>query len=228
MKKWLYLFSALLAPFSKAQTPKLGSDADPIRQMFFAAQPMKELLAHVKLDGEKSPFQAISDASRLADEGKKQDAVARLRGVLETPNLETRIQLWTWTALRELGTMPDSKSAGEVLGVVIEMPSGGAYDTLAAYVDGSARYLNFSGKGIFWDQADPTVKSLCQKFIDSTIPASGRAKPRPSLLLPKSGAQVTLLTRAGIYAFSDPPESVVGAGAALMMELIKRAQAKKE
>jgi hypothetical protein len=49
------------------------------------------------------------------------------------------------------------KSAFEVLGAVLEMPSGGAYDTLPGYVDGSARYLNFSGKAIFWDAPDASV-----------------------------------------------------------------------
>lgn len=104
----------------------------------------------------------------------------------------------------------------------MEMPSGDGYDTLAAYVDGSARYLNFSGKAIFWDTPDPMIKTLCRALIDSTIPASAGAKPRTSLLLPTRGAQVTLLTRSGNFAITDPPATVVGAGAALMMEMIKR------
>ena len=169
-------------------------------------------------------MQTIADASNLVEAGKKEEAVARLQGVLGLPELETRIQLWVWSALRELGKKPDPKSAFEVLGVIIEMPSGGSYDTLAAYVDGSARYLNFSGAAIFWDAKDAGIKSLCQAFVDSTIPTSNRARPRTVLSLPKGGAQVTLLTRSGPFVIEDPPEPVVGTGAALMFELMKRAK----
>ncbi|HXC02720.1 MAG TPA: hypothetical protein VNU49_08730 [Opitutaceae bacterium] len=228
MKQILALLMAFLPNLAKADGTKLGSDSDPIRQMLFASQSIKELLSHVQLDGKPGPFQTIADASKLVADGRKKDAVVLLRSVLQTPALETRVQLWVWSCLRELGEKPDPKAAYEVLGVVIEMPSGGAYDTLAAYVDGSARYLNFSGKAIFWDAQDSGIKSLCQAFIDSTIPASSRAKPRTRLSLPKDGAQVTLLTRSGIYVITDPPEPVVGAAAALMIELMKRAKEKND
>ena len=140
--------------------------------------------------------------------------------------METRVQLWVWSCLRELDENPEPKSGHEVLGAVLEMPSGGAYDTLAAYVDGTARYLNFSGAAIFWDAPDPSIKSLCQRFVDSTVPASNQAIPRLSLALPKSGVQVTLLTRSGIYVIAAPPSSVINAGGGLMLELIKRSKKK--
>jgi hypothetical protein len=213
---------AFLPGYAKADASKLGSEEDPIRQMLFASQSLKEQVRRAHLDGSRSPFQTIADAAKLIESGKKEDAITRLRGVLDLPQLETRVQLWVWSALRELGERPDPKFAFEVLGVIIEMPSGDGCDTLAAYVDGSARYLNFSGNAIFWDAPDATIKGLCQAFVDSAIPASGQAKPRTSLSLPKSDGQVTLLTRSGLYVITAPPAAVVGAGAALMMELIKR------
>jgi hypothetical protein len=126
-----------------------------------------------------------------------------------------------------LGARPEGKAAYEVLGAVLEMPSGGGYDTLAGYVDGSARYLNFSGRAIFWDARNSTIQRLCQGLIDSTIPASGRAKPRESLALPNRGIQVTMLTRSGPFVIAAPPKTVVDAGAALMMELIRREEERK-
>src|SRR6266699_4530093 len=226
MKKLLAFLMALLPGHIKADSAKLGSDADPIRQMLFASQSLKEQVSQMHLDGSPGAFQTIADASKLVEAGKKEEAIARLRGVLDLPQLETRIQLWVWSALRELGEKPDPKFAFEVLGVIIEMPSGGGYDALAAYIDGSARYLNFSGRAIFWDAQDAAIKSLCQAFVDSTIPASNRAKPRTSLSLPKRGAQVTLLTRSGLYVITAPPEPLAAAGAALMLELMKRAKEK--
>lgn len=227
MKKLLALLMAFLPGFAKAADTKLGSEGDLIRQMLFASQSLKQQVARAHLDGTPGPFQSIADASKLVDAGKKVEAVTLLRSILDTPNLETRMQLWVWSALRELGQSPDPKFAYEVLGAIIEFPSGGGYDTLAGYVDGSARYLNFSGAAIFWDAEDPTIKTMCQALIDSTIPASSRAKPRTSLSLPTGTAQVTMLTRSGPFVIVSTPDSVIGPGAALMMELMKRAKEKQ-
>jgi len=131
-------------------------------------------------------------------------------------------------ALRELGDKPEVTAAWEVLGAVTEVPMKSAYDTLAAYQDGSARYLNFSGSSIFWDKPDEIINRMCQTMLNSSAQAGARAKPRLSLLLPKSGIQVTLLTRSGIYAISDPPEPVVKAAASLMRELIRRVNSSRE
>lgn len=215
---------AFLPSFAKAPDTKLGSEGDPIRQMLFASQSLKEQVARASLDGTPGPFQSIADASKLVDAGKKEQAIASLRDILDTPNLETRIQLWVWSALRELGQAPQPECAYEVLGAIIEYPSGGGFDTLAGYVDGSARYLNFSGAAIFWDLEDPKIKALCQALIDSTIPASRSAKPRTTLSLPKGAPQVTMLTRSGLFVIVSPPDAVIHAGAALMSELMKRAE----
>jgi hypothetical protein len=59
--------------------------------------------------------------------------------------------------------------------------------------------------------------------VSSTIPASGGAKPRTILSLPRKGNQVTLLTRSGPFVVAGLPTSVEVAGAALMKELIRRA-----
>jgi hypothetical protein len=217
----------MTTPLSK-EAHKVGSDGDPIRQGLFASQSMNELLRGMKLGEGPSPFRTIADAEKLAAEGRKEEARSCLRTILNHANLETRIQLWVWSALRELGQQPEVNVAWEVLGVVVEVPTGGAYDTLAAYQDGSARYLNFSGASIFWDNPDETITKLCQALLRSTASAGSRAKPRLSLLLPTSGIQATLLTRSGIYAISDPPESVVKAAASLMRELIHRTKSARE
>jgi len=185
---------------------------------------MEVLVRDLKLDGSPGPFQTFADAVELAKAGKKEEAKSRLRSIPGVLNLKTRIQLWAWSALRELGEQPDAKSGTEVLGVVIEVPTRGAYDTLAGYQDGSARYLNFSGKAIFWDKPDVSIKLLCKRLIASTIPESSQAVPRKDTALPKSGTQVTLLTRSGMYVIAQPPRSIMTAGLALMLELLKRAK----
>jgi hypothetical protein len=220
----LEFLKGLFRGAAPAKSATLGADSDPIRQMLFASQSLRDQVSQMRLDGQSGPLQSIADAQGLVEEGRAKDAIAQLRGILGSPALETRIQLWVWSALRELGEKPEGRSAFEVLGAVLEMPSGGAYDTLAGYVDGSARYLNFSGKTIFWDAPDQGIKQLCQGLVDSTIPASGKAKPRMSVSLPKHGIQVTMLTRSGPFVITAPPQSVVNAGRALMLALIRKAE----
>jgi hypothetical protein len=228
MKKLFLLLSAINFLFiTMTQAQKLGTDGDPIRQMLFANQSLKEQAKQAKLDGTDSPLQRIADASKLVDEGKTNEAIAKLQSVLQMQPLETRVELWTWTGLRELGIKPEQKTATEVLGVIIEIPMQDGYDTLSAYADGSSRYLNYSGRAIFWDKPDAAIKNLCRDFIESTIPASSNAKPRSSNALPKSVAQVTLLTRSGNYVIIAPPQSVMNLGAKLMIELINRTKQKQ-
>jgi hypothetical protein len=219
---FLAVLTMMMTPLFKSDPPRLGSEADLIRQGLFASQPMDVLVQRLKLDGSPGPFQTFADAVELARAGKKEEAKSRLQSILDTPNLETRVQLWTWSALRALGEQPDAKSAKEVLGVVVEVPIRGVYDTLAGYKDGSARYLNFSGKAIFWDKPDGSIKLLCERLIGSTIPEGSRAVLRKETVLPKSGTQVTLLTRSGMYVIAEPSQIVMTTGSALMIELMKR------
>jgi hypothetical protein len=217
-----FLLLTVMMSLSTSDSPRLGSEADPIRQRLFASQSMEVLVQGLKLNGSPGPFQTFADAVELSKAGKKEEAKTRLHSILQAPNLETRIQLWVWSALRELGEQPGADSGGEVLGVVIEVPMRGAYDTLAGYQDGSARYLDFSGKAIFWDKPDASMKTLCHRLIAATVPESSRAVPRKDTALPKSGTQVTLLTRSGMYVIVEPPQSIMAAGSALMFELMRR------
>jgi hypothetical protein len=109
MKRLLTVLAMMIVPFSKADSRKLGSEADPIRQGLFACQPMNVLVQRLKLDRSSGPFQTFADAAALANSGKKDAAKSRLHSILGLPNLETRIQLWVWSALRELGERPDSR-----------------------------------------------------------------------------------------------------------------------
>jgi len=87
MKKLLALLLALFSATSKAEPTKLGSDGDPIRQMLFASQSLKEQVRQMKLDGSPGVFQSIATAAKLAEVGDKEKAITLLRSVLDTPQL---------------------------------------------------------------------------------------------------------------------------------------------
>jgi hypothetical protein len=226
MKRLLAALSALLVGPAKADDgAKLGSEQDRIRQMLFASQSLKEQVGCLDSNTPNGPFRLTIEASKLIEGGQRDEAKTRLREILAMPDLETRTILWTWSSLREVGENPDPKLAFEVLGVVLEVPVNGGFDTLAAYADGSARYLNYSGSAIFWDAPDTTVKALCEKLIDEAASAGTATEPRSTLKLPRDRAQVTLLTRSGNYVASMPGP-VMQAGAKLMMVMMDRAKKK--
>jgi hypothetical protein len=200
---------------------------DPIRQGLFGNRSLKEWMGQNKPEGLSGPFRTLVDAAEAADQGNTAGAKTLLRGILELPDLETRTHLWIWSALRELGEQPDPRTAGETLGVVVEVPMKNAYDTLAGYRDGTARYLNFSGAAIFWDTPDGIVRQLCRTLLASVAPEASRSAPRTNVSLPKSGVQATLLTRAGMFGISNPSQAIMKPAQDLMLELMRRAKARR-
>jgi hypothetical protein len=124
-----------------------------LRDLVFADQDLDQVVALQKdspVDDAASPWPHLASAARLRGDDPE-SAVAELEEVLELPGVETRVQLWTWTALRALGVSPDAASADVVQGVVVEMPAGGDHDTLAVFRDGTMRYFDHAGRAVFWD-----------------------------------------------------------------------------
>jgi tetratricopeptide (TPR) repeat protein len=147
---------------------------EPVRQLFFADQPLEQ---HVGTRPEMatidpaSPVEAESDWSRLfmlalarQRQGDEDGARQALFRVANMANVETRVQLWAWKGLQDLGVQPDPASAREVLGVVIEIAMEQGLDTLAVFADGSARFINQAGNAMIWDahtqQSDAIVRQI--------------------------------------------------------------------
>ena len=110
-----------------------------------------------------------SDLAREGPSGKLADALVLqrasdgagaeqiLRGLLRDASIESRYRLWAASALREMGLQADEELADQLLGVIGETPMPLGLDTLAAYSDGSARYVNQSGAVILYDPADASL-----------------------------------------------------------------------
>lgn len=220
-------FRAFLSAHRALKGARLGTERDPIRQMLFASQSLEEMAARIRTDGQQGPVAALAQAASLARNGQHDAARALLHTLVADSTLETRAILWAWRGLRDLGEAPAPSIAHEVLGIVLEMPSGGGYDTLAGYADGSARYLNFSGAAIFWDRPDDEIKYLCQALLAAGAAAGPAAQPRSNVSLPRRGEFATLLTRAGLFGIGNPATELIGAGTALLMKLIARTEEEK-
>src|SRR5437016_2006439 len=117
-----------------------------MRELHFATQEPEEVV--VSLDREKGtlqePWRSFDEAVAARRAGREGEAAKALRRVLKTGR-EVRAWLWALNGLRALGVPPSELWTETVFGVVVEVPMAGSLDTLAAYSDGSARYINQSG-----------------------------------------------------------------------------------
>jgi hypothetical protein len=118
-----------------------------------------------------------------------------------------------WHFLRGAGYQPPDDQAKRVLGVVMEMPVGGAHDLLAAYEDGSARYLDYSGKVVILEdrtlhQVQEAIKnwlSLGQVIVQAIGPWTQPALPA----LPANHLRVMMLTPSGPHFGQGPSEELL-------------------
>ncbi|MEK7442856.1 MAG: hypothetical protein AABZ78_18780, partial [Chloroflexota bacterium] len=83
--------------------------------------------------------------------GRLLEAKIELRRVAEMQSVDSLITLWAWNMLRAWGQMPDDDTAQKVLGVVMEVGLDKGMDVMAAYEDGTSRYVSKTGSMIVWD-----------------------------------------------------------------------------
>jgi hypothetical protein len=120
-----------------------------MRETFFGDMPLTTWAA----SGVGEPWSRFKLAAARFAKGDRDEAFKALEEILNRPDLESRHYLEAWTAYRENGVQPPAHLAKKVLGVVLDVPVEGGFDTLAAYPDWHARYLNVSGAAIVWDAA---------------------------------------------------------------------------
>jgi hypothetical protein len=96
------------------------------------------------------PWHSFVAAIKLEQTGDIVQSIAILNKVIEMPDLESRHYLEAFHQLRMLGWSLD-KSVELYYGTVIEVGLPKGRDVIAAYEDGSARYINFGGSAIIWE-----------------------------------------------------------------------------
>ena len=117
--------------------------------------------------------------------------------------------------LRQAGIAPDAKNAKDVLGVVVSVPVQHGHDVLAAYRDGSVRYINFSGAAVVLDDAQPAVGGARQELLEQGHTLASRTGPWTEPKLPPLGqgdARLMALTPSGPH-FGQGPFSALGSDA---------------
>lgn len=125
---------------------------------------------------------------------------------------ESRHVLQAWHFLRSVDVHPDESIAGEVLGIVVEVTVDGAHDVLAAYADGSVRYLNHAGGATVLDDVPPQTAALAANVLAAGQELADQIGPwtEPQLPdLPVGTMRLTMLTRGG-PRFGQGPDDVLG------------------
>jgi hypothetical protein len=151
---------------------------------------------------EQEPWSSFIRAREAIDKKKTTDALRLWQSIVQMPNLESRHYVQAWHFLRQHGVQPAAAQAKTVYGVVVEVSMQQGLDLLAAYLDGTARYYNYTGSGIIWDKPtsdlDEPIKGLLdagQQIVHMIGPWEEARPPAPT------GGQVRLsmLTPSGLH-----------------------------
>ena len=160
---------------------------------------------------------------------------AKLLQVANDLSIESRYRLLFWKELLIEGVDPAQM---EVLGVVVEVSLENGLDVVAAYQDGSCRYINHTGKTIFSDSSNEESLKLSADLLSNGQAVAHKIGPwyKPRKQFPKNGTvRLSFLANDGLYfgegsfevMYQDEmASSVIDAAISLMNYLIDRVLSK--
>ncbi len=135
-------------------------------------------------------------------------SISDLQKIIDDVNTELRTKILAYNQQRKLNHVPTNK---ELLGVIVEVGLDGGLDTLAVYVDGTARYINQSGRLVIWDTTDAVSNEMStrlfaesRKIVDKIGPWTQPRRPRPE----EGDVRITFLVSDGLY-FGEGPMDVL-------------------
>jgi hypothetical protein len=132
------------------------------------------------------------------------ESSAALGELLINPLTDSRIQLLAAKQLRKLEVLPPTN---RLLGIVIEINLPEGLDTLAAYRNGLATYINYTEKSIFWDSNTSESELLIAELFRLGEDIQTRLSPwiQERLSAPnKDDLRISFLTEQGLYFGQGP------------------------
>lgn len=192
-------------PWSRKEVPSPNS---ALRETLFGDLPLSTWAA----DKTAEPWTTLSSAAGYFERGDRDSAVRTLQELLGRTGLESRHYLEAWNALRQAGVAPPANEAKHVYGVVVDVPVTSGFDTLAAYEDRSARYVNFSGAAVVWEAPDSRMDDYTQRLLSAGQELATMIGPwqdkRPPLA--PHQARISLLTPSGLHFGQAPFRALAG------------------
>jgi hypothetical protein len=184
--------------------PSAPAPGSLLRELLYGDVPLVSWRSE-STDAVSARFQAAAAAS---ERGAKDQAVALLSALASDSTLESRDQVEAWRALAGLGAQPDPGQRARVLGVVLDVPVEDGLDTLAAYADGSARYVNQAGGVAVVESAPAHVRALVAEVVavGQQVAALIGPWPGPRPVLEPGLARVSLLCPDALYFGQGPAD----------------------
>jgi hypothetical protein len=149
------------------------------------------------------PADTLADWQRLLF-GPAQDP-SKVEALALDPATESRVRALAFNWLRTGGYFTPK---GIVLGVIIEVPLDQGLDVLAAYADGSARYLNQTGKvAIIEPDGLPEANRQAKRLVELAQPVVAQIGPwdKPRLPPPvRPNIRLTFIVSDGLYFGQGP------------------------
>lgn len=122
-----------------------------------------------------------------------------LQKITKDDTLDTRLKVLAYRKMQHLKLPLPSK---ELLGVIVEVGLDNGLDVLAAYKDGTARYINYTGKILIWEST--TTESLeittdlfskSNEILKHIGPWDKARRPNPG----KDTVRISFLVSDGLY-----------------------------
>jgi hypothetical protein len=139
--------------------------------------------------------------------------IQALRSIALDAGSESRAVASAWRRLREAGQPVPPR---ELLGVVIEVPLESGLDTLAAYRDGSVRFMHGSGAATFIEGPNAAVAPLVERIMAAAQAIVDRIGPtvEPRRPAPARNVRMSFIVSDGLYFGEGPMQALMGDGLA--------------
>jgi hypothetical protein len=183
-----------------------ASSSNDFKSLFFADQSLQQVSEMAKPNtpaGQNDPWPLFASALAATRQGNTDQSKNDLKKILDIPDGESRVQLWAWKALRDLGEKPPASIADQIQGVVCELHNDAGVGTIAAYVDGRARWQSGPDKMMVWDTAgsDAAIDRLIYDLLKASEPLVSGASLSEVHKTPEPETEhfrVSILTFGGI------------------------------
>ena len=158
----------------------------------------------------------------------EKSSIPDLQKVITDDRTDPRVKILAYNRLLTAGHKPEKK---ELLAVIVEVGLENGLDVLASFNNGTARYINQTGKILIWETTDPTSTGLTkdlfaksQQIVHQISPWDKPRRPCPA----KGYVRISFLVSDGLYLgegpmntlFSDPLAGpALGAATQLMKYL---------
>lgn len=150
--------------------------------------------------------------------GRMLEAKTEMRRVAEMQSVDSLITLWAWNTLRAWGQLPDEGIAQKVLGVVMEVGLDNGIDVVAAYEDGTSRYVSRTGSMIIWDNHEDHNNDLARKIVAAAQAIVNQLPASTADAVTSMGkVQFSILTVGGIRGIITPMKELSRAASPLAL-----------